>query len=111
MGWEKLSFDWEQGILQFWIPEGEFQFHFGTESYLQQCFLDTGYTCECIGYWKMGHFILKCFVMGEEMGNVQIDFAWKDSRLSMRAVCTPDAFKTGMEKRFQGFASAEYNNV
>lgn len=111
MGWEKLSFDWEQGILRFWIPEGEFQFRFGSEDYLRQSFLDTGYTCECMGYWKMGHFILKCFVMGEEMGNVQIDFAWKDSRLSMRAVCTPDAFKNGMEKKFQGFASAEYSNV
>lgn len=107
MGWEKIHFDWKQGVLRFWLPEGESRFCFGAEYYREQSFLDTGYTCECMGYWRMGHFILKCFVTGEEMGSVQMDFAWKDSRMSMRAVCSPDPFKDGMEKRFQGFVSAE----
>lgn len=107
MGWEKIVFDWEAGILKLTLPEGEFSFTFGEHEYRSQQFLDTGYACQCTGYWKMGHFILKCFVTGEELGNVQMDFAWKDNRFSVRVVSTPDPFQNGLHKRFKGFASAQ----
>ncbi len=106
MGWESLCFDWEQGTLTFVIPEGRFCLAFGDDEWRRQTFLDTGYQCQCRGYWKLGHFFLECFLTDEEQGNVRMDFAWKDSRLSLRAVSTPDPFREGMQKHFQGFASA-----
>lgn len=104
--WEKVTFDWNHGKINFQIPAGEFRFSFGQNT--QQQFLNTGYRCECKGYWKLGHFILQCFVIDEELGNVQMDFAWKDSRLSVRIVSTDNLFIQDSELRkcFQGFASA-----
>lgn len=110
MGWEQLTFDWEQGELRFVIPVGEFTLRFGQEAvWVPQHFLNTGYRCECRGYWKMGHFILQCFLTDEEQGNVQMDFAWKDSYLSVRIVSTSDPFiqEPELQKCFQGFASAK----
>ena len=74
-----------------------------------QTFLNTGYRCECQGYWKQEHFILKCFLTDEEQGNIQMDFAWKDRRLSVRVVSTSDPFigVPELQECFQGFASAE----
>lgn len=103
--WEKLTFDWEERRLDFVLPEGKFSFAFGSEAGLRP-FLNTEYSCECHGEWKLGHFILNCYVLGEDMGCVRMDFAWKDSRMSVRAVCAGDMISREMKEHFQGIASA-----
>lgn len=104
--WERVIFDWEEKSLSFFLPEGGFSFDFGDEAGLQP-FLNSEYSCECHGEWKMGHFILNCCVLGEDMGSIRMDFAWKDSRMSVRAVCAGDMIPKEMKEHFQGFASAE----
>lgn len=104
--WEKVSFNWEKGRVSFVLPEGEFSFGFGSGTMLQP-FLGSGYSCQCQGEWKMGHFILNCHVIGEDMGSVRMDFAWKDSRMSVRTVCAGDMIPKEMKEHFQGFASGE----
>lgn len=104
--WEKLSFHWEEQRLDFVLPEGAFAFAFGEEGG-EQPFLNTEYSCECHGRWKWGHFILDCHVLGEDMGSVRMDFAWKDNRMSVRAVCAGDMISREMKEHFQGVASAE----
>ena len=104
--WEKVSFDWEKERMAFVLPEDDFVFAFGSDAGLQS-FLNTEYSCECHGEWKSGHFILNCYVVGEDMGSVRMDFAWKDSRMSVRAVCAGDMIPKEMKAHFQGFGSAE----
>lgn len=104
--WEKVSFDWEKESLALALPEGEFSFDFGGETGLHP-FLNSRYSCQCHGEWKMGHFMLNCHVLGEDMGSVRMDFAWKDRRMSVRAVCTGDMIPKEMKEHFQGVASAE----
>lgn len=103
MQWKTLTFDWEEGCMKFEIPEGSFTLHFGQGSWKRQMFLDSGYRCECQGIWKLGHFILHCFVTDEEQGHVSMDFAWKDERLSVRMSATSEPFFL----RFRGFGSAK----
>lgn len=105
--WEKITFDWERNRISFVIPEGEFSLMFDTEAWIRQPFLNTEYSCECRGYWKMGHLILKCFVLGEDMGNIKMDFAWKDTRMSVRIVCSGNMLPKEMKTHFQGIISAE----
>lgn len=104
--WERVVFDWGNQRMSFALPEGEFCFCFGEDAGLQP-FLNTQYSCECHGEWKMGHFILNCHVLGEDMGCVRMDFAWKDSRMSVRMVCAGDMISREMKEHFQGIASAE----
>lgn len=104
--WERVAFDWANKKISFILPEGEFCFCYGEDAGLQP-FLDTEYSCECQGVWKMGHFILDCHVLGEDMGCVRMDFAWKDSRMSVRAICAGDMIPGTMKEHFQGIASAE----
>ena len=85
----------------------EFSFIFDPEKWIQQPFLNTGFSCECRGVWKMGHFILECYVLSEDMGNVRMDFAWKEERISVRSVCAGEMLPKEMKGHFQGFASAE----
>lgn len=106
MGWEQVVFDWEKGEMKFTIPAGDFTLAFSETEWKQQKFLNTKYNCECRGIWKMGHFILECFVIDEEQGNVRMDFAWKDSRLSVHIVSTNEPFFNALRSSFQGFASA-----
>lgn len=108
--WERLSFDWEGRRLDFILPEGNFAFDFGSAAGLQP-FLNTQYSCECHGEWRSGHFILNCHVLGEDMGSVRMDFAWKDSRMSVKAVCAGDMIPREMKEHFQGIASAECEGV
>lgn len=103
MQWKNLTFDWEKGCLDFEIPEGRFALRFGQQDWERQSFLDSGYRCECLGVWKLGHFILHCFITDEEQGHVSMDFAWKDDRLSVRMSATSEPFFL----RFRGFGSAE----
>lgn len=107
MGWTQVTFDWSQSTMHFNIPAGEFTLAFSETEWKQQKFLNTNYNCECRGIWKMGHFILECFVVDEEQGNVRMDFAWKDSRLSVHIVSTSEPFFIALRKSFQGFASAK----
>lgn len=120
INWEKVTFDWEQGELHLAIPTEEFVFRFNPktiydenssheEAWVLQDFLNTGYRCECRGYFKQGHFFLQCFSVDEEQGNTQMDFAWKDNRMTVHVVSTADSFinDIGLLKYFQGFASAE----
>lgn len=107
MGWKQVTFDWNQGEMHFSIPAGEFTFAFSETEWKQQKFLNTKYNCECRGIWKMGHFILECFIIDEEQGNVRMDFAWKDSRLSVHIVSTNEPFFNALHDSFQGFASAK----
>lgn len=104
--WKRVAFDWENKRMSFVLPEGEFCLGFGEDAGLQP-FLNTEYSCECHGEWKMGHFILNCHVLGEDMGCVRMDFAWKDSRMSVRTVCAGDMIPREMKDHFQGIASAE----
>lgn len=107
MGWKEVAFDWNQGTMRFCIPAGEFTLVFSEKEWKQQKFLNTKYNCECRGIWKLGHFILECFIVDEEQGNVRMDFAWKDSRLSVHIVSTNEPFFIALRKSFQGFASAK----
>lgn len=107
MQWKALAFDWDEGRLSFEIPEGSFELRFGQQKWERQLFLDSGYRCECQGSWKLGHFILHCFVTDEEQGHVSMDFAWKDDRLSVRMNATSEPFFL----RFRGFGSAQKEGV
>ncbi|MCM1542818.1 MAG: beta-lactamase family protein [Blautia sp.] len=104
--WDRVCFDWEKQKMAFAFAGGEFSFEFGSEAGLQP-FLDSEYSCECCGGWKLGHFILNCYILGEDMGSVRMDFVWKDSRMSVRTVCAGDVISKEMKEHFQGFASAE----
>lgn len=107
--WSSVTFDWDSQEMNFVIPAGEFTLSFGTDSWKKQPFLNTGFICECRGYWKQNHFFIEAFMVDEEQGNIRLEFAWKDSRLSMRAVCTNDPFinDKNLKLSFQGYASAE----
>ena len=107
--WRSLTFDWEAGLLKFTVSEDEYFLKFGSEVSEVQTFLNTGYKCECKGYWNKGHFFIDTYLVDEEQGNVRMDFAWKDKRLSVRSVCTNDPFvnNPALKKSFDGFASAE----
>lgn len=109
LNWSSVSFDWEKGEMHFVIPAGTFTLQFGLESGKTQAFLNTGYKCECRGYWKMGQFMIETYMVDEEQGNVRMAFAWKDNRMSMRSVATNDPFvnEPAMKKCFLGFAAAE----
>ena len=106
MGWERAVFDWEEKRVELTIPEGSFSFVFDTEEWVRQPFLNTEFSCECRGAWKQGHFILECYVFYEDMGNIRMDFAWKDQRMSVRSVCAGELFPPEMKGHLQGFASA-----
>lgn len=107
MGWKQVLFDFDAKEIHFSIPAGDFTLAFSETEWKQQKFLNTGYRCECRGLWKMGHFILECFIIDEEQGNVRMDFAWKDSRLSVHIVSTNEPFFIELRNSFQGFASAK----
>lgn len=107
MGWSRVSFDWEERLVQITIPAGDFTLAFEEDSWKQQPFLNTGYTCECRGMWKKGHFFLECFVIDEEQGNVRMEFAFKDDRLTLHSVSTGEPFFAKLQSSFNGFASAE----
>lgn len=120
INWEKITFDWEHGELHLALPTEEFVFRFNPntanmekcnqeDAWVLQDFLNTGYRCECRGYVKQGHFFLQCFLVDEEQGNMQMDFAWKDNRMTVHVVSTADPFinDISLHKYFQGFASAE----
>lgn len=103
MQWSSLCFDWQKGRLSFVLPSGEAQLDFGQGDWVRgQKFPGTDYACECKGYWKMGHFLLQCYVTDEEQGHVSMDFAWKDERLSVRMVSTNEEYFAF----FKGFGSA-----
>lgn len=110
LGWSNVTFDWEKQEICFAISSREYTLSYGLNSWKNQLFLDTGFPCECRGYWKMGHFFLEAYMIGEEQGNVRMDFAWKGNRLGMRVVSTNDPFINAPEqkKHFQGSASAEH---
>lgn len=107
--WDTVTFDWEKSEMHIVIPAGEFTLKFGEGAGVVQSFLNTGYRCICQGYWKMGHFVLEAHMTDEEQGNVRMDFAWKDNRMSLRATATNDPFVNdpSMKKYFAGFAAAE----
>lgn len=120
MNWEKVTFDWQCGELRLTLPTEEYVLRFNPKTvndencnheaaWVLQDFLNTGYRCECRGYFKQGHFFLQCFPVDEEQGNMQMDFAWKDSRMTVHVVSTADPFinDISLRKYFQGFASAE----
>lgn len=105
MQWEKVSFDWEQGSLLFTAAGRELSFVFQAGKTLYGRFPGTDYTCQCSALWKMGHFILHCYVTDEEQGHVSMDFAWKDKRLSLRMTSTSEEYFVGLK----GIASAVYS--
>lgn len=107
MGWNSVSFDWEERLVQFAVPAGNFTLKFGKDTWEKQSFLNTGYVCECRGMWMMGHFFLECFLIDEEQGNVRMEFAWKDHRLTLHSVSTNEPFFEKLYPYFNGFASAE----
>lgn len=124
INWEKADFDWEHGRLNLVIAAKEFVFSFNLETmddknysheeaWVLQEFLNTGFSCECRGYFKQGHFFLQCFLVDEEQGTTQMDFAWKDSRLSVHVISTADPFinNPGLYKSFRGFASAQAEDM
>lgn len=94
MGWERIAFDWSRSTVTLEHEKEclKLEFGDGEADRRQQLFGNTGYQCECFGEWKMGHFILKCFVTDEEQGHVWMDFCRKDARLSVRMVSTGEPF-------------------
>lgn len=105
MGWERIAFDWSKSRVMLEHAEGrvELEFGDGENDRRQQLFGNTGYRCECFGEWKMGHFILKCFVTDEEQGHVWMDFCRKDERMSVRMAGTGEPFFA----RFRGSLSGK----
>lgn len=99
-GWMRITFDWKKGFVLLEHAEGSVKLEFGDggDDRRHQLFGDTGYRCECFGEWKMGHFILKCFVTDEEQGHVWMDFCRKDARMSVRMSSTGEPFF----ERFKG---------
>ena len=123
-GWERVKFDWEHGELHLVVSTNEFVFRFNPktmdnadytheEAWVLQEFLNTGYISECRGYFKQGHFFLQCFSVDEEQGTTQMDFAWKDNRMTVHVVSTADSFinNPSLHKSFQGFASAKVDDT
>lgn len=104
-GWRRIVFEWDEGWIRFENGEEalKLEFGIGEECRRQQLFGNTGYRCECFGEWKMGHFILKCFVTDEEQGHVWMDFCRKDVRMSVRMAGTGEPFLA----RFRGSFSGE----
>lgn len=106
--WNHLVFDWDKNEINFSNTAGDFSFTFGDgNTWEQQPFLNTGYTCECRGYWKQGHFFVESFMIDEEQGNVRMEFAFKDERLTLHTVSASEPFFANMASYFNGFASAE----
>lgn len=105
MGWKRIAFDWSRSRVTLERAEECMTLEFGNgeDDRRQQLFGNTGYRCECFGEWKMGHFILKCFVTDEEQGHVWMDFCWKDARMSVRMVSTGEPFFV----RFSGSLSGK----
>lgn len=101
MKWSDITFDWEARKIAFTMPEGAYELQFAYDAPMQQPFCNSGYTCECQGTFKAGHFILECYAVDEELGHMKLDFAWKDERFSVRMVSTSEPFF----KYFKGFGS------
>lgn len=102
MKWSNITFDWNEQKIAFQTPDGDFELKFAYDAPLQQSqFCNSGYACECQGQFKIGHFILECYVVDEELGHVTMDFAWKDDRFSVRMTATSEPFF----KYFKGFGS------
>ncbi len=108
-----ISFHWREGRMEIANEEGTYSFVFGedagdkdsgtgSEEWKLQRFLDTGYRCGCRGYWSCGHFVLKCYLLDEEMGHVNLEAAWKEERVSVHLESTGESFFD----RWKGFASA-----
>ncbi len=103
MGWKWAEIDPRRRELRFETPEGPAALGYGKGAYQTgRMFPGTSYPCECEGEWKRGHFLLRCFVTGEEQGHVFMDFAPKDMRLGVRVTATGEPFF----RYFRGFASA-----
>ena len=109
MGWESLCFDWDKKVLHFNLLAGDFTLEFGENSWKKQSFLNTGFLCECQGSFIANHFVLEAYMVDEEQGSVKMEFAFKDSRLSMKIISTNDPFirNTDLQISFMGVASAE----
>lgn len=103
MQWSRVEFDWGVGKLKFENSEGIRELAFRVGEPERQTFPGTGYSCECRGEWKAGHFLLHCYVTDEEQGHVSMDFAWKDRRMSVRMGSTGEPFF----RYFRGIGSAE----
>lgn len=102
MNWSNITFNWDEKKIAFQTPEGDFELKFAYVAPLQQGqFCNSGYACECQGQFKVGHFILECYVVDEELGHVTMDFAWKDERFSVCMTSTSEPFF----KYFKGFGS------
>ena len=103
MGWKWVEFDPEGRELRFETAGGPGKLRYSDAAFVPNpAFPGTGYPCECRGERKAGHFLLHCYVTGEEQGHVSMDFAWKDTRLGVRMVSTNEPFF----RHYRGFASA-----
>ena len=51
--WDKAVFDWEKKKVALSVSGEEFSFIFDPEKWIQQPFLNTGFSCECRGVWKI----------------------------------------------------------
>ncbi len=102
IGWKWLELDFAGGRLRYETPDGVGELYFGEDVYEAQKFPGTPYACECIGTWKMGHFVLKCYITDEEQGHVFMDFAWNCGQIGMRMASTGEPFF----KNYRGTLSA-----
>ncbi len=101
-GWTWAEPDPDRREVRLGTPEGTVTLSYGENDGVGgRTFPGTPYPCQCRGELKAGHLILHCYVTGEEQGHVSMDFAPKDTRLSIRMTATDEPFF----KKFRGFVS------
>ncbi len=108
-GWRKVSFDFKASVvnLEYTDADGtdkQLRLTYGVEA-PRRCspFSDNECRCAVQGMFKQGHLIISCYMEDEELGHVNMDFAWKDdSRLSVRMAASNEPYY----KRLKGFGSA-----
>lgn len=108
-GWKKVTFDFNASAVRLEYTDADGADKLLTLTYgldkpkLCRPFSDNDCRCEVLGVFKQGHFIINCYMVDEELGHVNMDFAWKDDeRLSVRMAATNEPYY----KCLKGFGSA-----
>lgn len=108
-GWKRVSFDFQASEVRLEYRDADGRDKLLSLAYgldkpkLCSPFSDNDCKCEVLGVLKQGHLILNCYMVDEELGHVNMDFAWKDDeRLSVRMAATNEPYYRSLK----GFGSA-----
>jgi len=107
--WRRVVFEFSASTVRFEYRDEDGEDKILTLTYgldkpvLCSPFSDNNCKCEVLGIFRQGHLIINCYMTDEEMGHVNMDFAWKDdNRLSVRMAATNEPYY----KCLKGFGSA-----